>query len=67
MIEKAKKLADIFMKYSIKYLIIGKFGAILYGYPGTTQDIDIFPDKEKSNCQRLVAALKELGFDLRCH
>ncbi|MGA2315973.1 MAG: hypothetical protein ABSG71_06290 [Thermodesulfobacteriota bacterium] len=52
------------MKYSIKYLIIGKFGAILYGYPGTTQDIDIFPDKEKSNCQRLVAALKELGFDL---
>jgi hypothetical protein len=64
MIEKAKNLADIFMKYSIKYLIIGKFGAILYGYPGTTQDIDIFPDKEKSNCQRLMAALKELGFDL---
>jgi hypothetical protein len=64
MIQKAKKLAEVFMKYSIKYLIIGKFGAILYGYPGTTQDIDIFPDKEKSNCQRLVAALKELGFDL---
>jgi hypothetical protein len=24
-----------------KYLFIGKFGAILYGYPGTTKDIDI--------------------------
>ena len=26
--------------------------------------MDIFPSKEKLNCERLVAALKELGFDL---
>ena len=64
MIERARKLAEIFKKYNVEYLFIGKFGAILYGYPGTTQDIDIFPSKEKPNCERLVAALKELGFDL---
>jgi len=64
MIDKARKLAEIFKKNNIKYLFIGKFGAILYGYPGTTQDMDIFPSKEKLNCERLVAALKELGFDL---
>ncbi len=64
MIEKARKLAEIFKKYDVQYLFIGKFGAILYGYPGTTQDIDIFPFKERANCERLVIALKELGFDL---
>lgn len=64
MIEKIKKLAETFKKYEIEYLFIGKFGAILYGYPGTTQDVDIFPYKERSNCERLVKALRELGFDL---
>ncbi len=64
MVERAKRLAEIFKKYNVEYLFIGKFGAILYGYPGTTQDIDIFPFKDRTNCERLVAALKELGFDL---
>ena len=64
MIEKARELAKIFKKHNVQYLFIGKFGAILYGYPGTTQDMDIFPYKEKANCERLVVALKELGFGL---
>lgn len=64
MIKSAKKLAEIFKKYDVEYLFLGKFGAILYGYPGTTQDIDIFPSKERANCERLVSALKELGFNL---
>ena len=64
MIDKARRLAEIFKKNNIQYLFIGKFAAVLYGYPGTTQDMDIFPSKEKLNCERLVVALKELGFDL---
>jgi len=64
MIEKARRLAEIFRKNNVEYLFIGKFGAILYGYPGTTQDMDVYPSKEKVNCERLVSALKELGFDL---
>lgn len=64
MIERAEKVAETFKKYNVAYLFIGKFGAILYGYPGTTQDIDIFPQKEKTNCEKLVMALKELGFHL---
>src|SRR4030043_1598369 len=64
MIERAKRLAEIFKKYDVEYLFIGKFGAILYGYPGTTQDMDIFPSKDRRNGQRLVSALKDLGFNL---
>ncbi len=64
MIEWAKKVAEVFQEYDVAYLFIGKLGAILYGYPGTTQDIDIFPLKEGLNCERLVNALAALGFDL---
>ena len=34
------------------------------GYPDTTQDADLFVEKEAGNCQRLVEALQNLGFQL---
>ncbi|MBI4547168.1 MAG: hypothetical protein HY707_04255 [Ignavibacteriae bacterium] len=64
MVEQAKKVAETLKKHDVVYLFIGKFGAMLYGYPGTTQDIDLFPKKERSNCEKLVQALKDLGFDM---
>jgi len=64
MLEKLNQLARVFKKSHVEYLFIGKSGAILYGYPGTTQDIDIFPKKGKTNCKNIVNALKELGFAL---
>src|SRR5205807_6828583 len=34
------------------------------GYPGTTQDVDVFPRKNTENGRRIVSALIELGFHL---
>lgn len=62
MFERIIKLCVVFAKYNVEYLFVGKYGAILYGYPGTTQDIDIFPEKSEINCKNIVKALKELGF-----
>ena len=62
MIEKIKKIVETLKAFNVEYLFIGKFGVVLYGYPGTTQDIDIFPKKDKPNCENLLRALKELGF-----
>lgn len=64
MIDKIIKLTKVFAKYRVEYLFIGKSGAVLYGYPGTTQDIDIFPQKSKENCKNLVEALKQQGFEI---
>lgn len=58
----AEKLAEIFAKYKVEYLFIGKSGAILYGFPDTTQDVDLFPKKDKENGIRIVKALRNLGF-----
>ena len=57
-------LVKIFSKNKVDYLIIGKSGAIICGFPDTTQDIDIFPQKSIDNGRRIVASLKELGFNI---
>jgi len=62
--EQAREVAEVFAKYKIEYLFIGKSGAILLGYPATTQDVDLFPEKSQENCQRIILALKEIGFEL---
>ena len=62
--EQARIIADAFGKHGVDYLFIGKGGAILLGYPGATQDVDLFPRKSPDNGRRIVAALREIGFAL---
>lgn len=59
---QAEEIRDAFARHGVKYLFIGKSGAILLGYPDTTQDADLFIKKSTQNGQALVAALKELSF-----
>lgn len=62
---QAEEIRDIFGRFGVRYLFIGKSGAILLGFPDTTQDADLFVAKEQGNCGALVEALVELGFELR--
>lgn len=62
--EQARLVADAFARHGVEYLFIGKGGAILLGYPGATQDVDVFPRRSEKNGRRIVAALLELGFSL---
>jgi hypothetical protein len=62
--KNAQELGRVFGNHSVKYLFFGKSGAILLGYSDTTQDVDLYVEKEPANCDRLVAALTELGFRL---
>ena len=52
------------MDEGVEYLFIGKSGAILLGYPGTTQDVDVFPARSPENGRRIVAALRKLDFEM---
>src|SRR5690242_15169875 len=60
----AVAVRDTFLRYGVRYLFFGKSGAILLGFSDTTQDVDLFVDKEPPNGGHLVAALRELGFPL---
>ena len=61
---QAQEIARAFNEGGVEYLFIGKSGAILLGFPGTTQDVDIFPARSAENGQRIVAALRSIGFDI---
>ena len=61
---QAEEIRDAFARSGVRYLFIGKSGAILLGFPDTTQDADLFAEKTAANGRAIVAALGELGFIL---
>src|SRR3989338_11353285 len=62
--KQAERVRDIFKKEGVRYLFLGKSGAIILGYPDTTQDADVFVEKSEANGKPLVIALEILGFHL---
>lgn len=61
---QAGEIAAAFGRRGVRYLFLGKSGAILLGYPDTTQDADLFVEKSPANGRAIVAALEDLGFPL---
>ena len=61
---QAEEIRDAFARHGVRYLFLGKSGAILLGFPDTTQDADLFVEKSPQNGRAIVAALRELGFAL---
>jgi len=61
---QAEEIRRIFDRHRVRYLFLGKSGAILLGFPDTTQDADLFIEKTPANGRAVVAALRELGFAL---
>ncbi len=59
---QAQEIRDVFERHGVRYLFIGKSGAILLGYPDTTQDADLFVERSEANCEAVLRALVDLGF-----
>lgn len=59
---QAEEIRDALRRHGVQYMFIGKSGAILHGYPDSTQDADLFVRRQRENGTALVAALRELGF-----
>jgi hypothetical protein len=61
---QAREIADAFGRCGVRYLFIGKSGAVILGFPDTTQDADLFLEKTPANGRAAVRALDALGFEL---
>jgi len=61
---QAEEVRDALRRHNVRYLFLGKSGAILLGFPDTTQDADLFVERSPANGQAMVTALRELGFTL---
>jgi nitrogen regulatory protein PII-like uncharacterized protein len=47
---------------NVRYLMIGGYAVGVYGFPRTTNDIDIFVSDDSENVGNLIKALQDFGF-----
>jgi hypothetical protein len=52
-------------RHGVRYVLIGGLAAILHGAPHLTTDVDIVPEDDRQNVERLSGALKELNARIR--
>ena len=50
--------------HQVEYLLIGGYAVGYYGYPRATTDMDIWVAINPQNSKKIVAVLKEFGFNL---
>jgi hypothetical protein len=59
-----KEFLRLLNAHHVEYLLIGGYAVNYHGYPRATADMDIWIAVHPANAERVVAALKEFGFDL---
>lgn len=50
--------------HGVEYLLVGGYAVSYYGYPRATADMDIWVARTPQNANKLVAVLKEFGFNV---
>lgn len=51
--------------YGVRYVLVGGLAATLYGSPHVTTDVDITPERDRQNLERLARALEDLDARIR--
>lgn len=58
-----KEFLKLLNAHQVEYLLIGGYAVGYYGYPRATADMDIWIAVNPDNADKIVAVLKEFGFD----
>lgn len=58
-----KEFLNLLKNKNIQYLLIGGYAVAYYGYPRSTNDLDIWIAINPTTAKQMVIALKEFGFD----
>jgi hypothetical protein len=58
-----KEFLKLLNAHQVEYLLIDGYAVAYHGYPRATGDMDIWIATHSDNTQKIVATLKEFGFD----
>jgi hypothetical protein len=53
-------ILEVLGRHGVRCVLIGGFAAVIHGSPYVTTDVDVVPDPDASNVERLSEALNEL-------
>lgn len=59
-----KEFLQFLNVHGVEYLVIGGHAVAYHGYPRATADLDVWVAVHQANADRLVAALREFGFNV---
>ena len=59
-----KEFLKLLNAHQVEYLLIGGYAVGYHGYPRATADMDIWVAMNPANAEKIVAALREFGFNL---
>ena len=59
-----KEFLKLLNAHQVEYLLIGGYAVGYHGYPRATADMDIWIAMNPANAEKIVAVLKEFGFNL---
>jgi hypothetical protein len=60
-----ERILETLAEHEVDYVLIGGLAAATHGSPFLTQDVDITPDVQIDNMDRLSGALRDLGARIR--
>jgi hypothetical protein len=53
-------LLEVLARHDVRHVLIGGFAGVIHGSPYVTTDVDVVPDTDPANLQRLSEALEDL-------
>lgn len=59
-----REFLQLLTSAEVRFLVIGGYAVGYHGYPRATIDLDVWIEPEPRTAQKLVAVLKEFGFNL---
>ncbi len=59
-----KEFLRLLNSKEVEYLLVGDYAVGYHGYPRATVDMDIWVAISPANAERVVAAVREFGFDM---
>jgi len=60
-----ERMLSVLAEEGVQFVLIGGMAAILHGDVGVTVDLDVVPDRDAANLERLARALRTLGARIR--
>lgn len=60
-----ERVLEVLHRHSVEFVLIGGLAAVAHGSPLPTTDVDVTPDRDAGNLDRLASALRELGARIR--
>lgn len=58
-----KEFLQLLNSHRVRYLIVGGYAVAYHGHPRYTKDLDIWLEVSKANANRMVAVLRDFGFE----